>query len=95
MILDRTRISIKNDTTTGFSKLSIEKEIHGKTRNMRNIRNRKRRSGNVAATSNRKRSAINSENINRKIKRSERRESGRIRGHVKRSSRIQIARRCT
>jgi hypothetical protein len=77
-ILERTRILIKNDTKTKISKLSIGKEIHGKTRNMRNIRNRKGRSKNVAATSNIKRSGNNSDNINRKNKRSERRESGRI-----------------
>jgi hypothetical protein len=49
---------------------AAEKKIHGKTRNMRNTRNRKRWSRKNATTSNRKRSAIGSENIKRKIKRS-------------------------
>jgi hypothetical protein len=55
---------------------------------MRNIWNEEEGSRKCATTSNMKRSAIGSKNINRKRKRSKRRESGRIRGHVKRSSRI-------
>jgi hypothetical protein len=50
--------------------LGSGKKIHGKTRNMRNTRNRKRWSRKNATTSNRKRCAIGSENIKRKIKRS-------------------------
>jgi len=72
-ILNRTRVGIKNDMTARISKLGSGKEIHGKTRNMRNTRNQKRRSGKDATTSNRKRCAIGSENIKRKIERSKRR----------------------
>jgi hypothetical protein len=69
-ILNGTRVGIKNNTTTSISKLGSGKEIHGKTRNMRTTGNRTRRSRKDATTSNRKRSAIGSENIKRKIKRS-------------------------
>jgi hypothetical protein len=62
---------------------------------MRNIRNRKGGSRKSATTSNGKRSAIGSKNINRKRKRSKRRKRGRIRRHVKRSSRVQNPRGCT
>jgi hypothetical protein len=94
-VLNRTRINIKNDPTTRISELSSGKQIHGKTGNMRNIRNRKGGSRKSATTSNRKRSTISSKNTNRKRKRTKRRKRGRIRRHVKRSSRIQNPRRCT
>jgi hypothetical protein len=56
---------------------------------MRNIRNGKGVSGKSATTSNGKRSTIGSNNMNRKRKRMKGRKRGRIRRHVKRSSRIQ------
>jgi hypothetical protein len=39
-ILDRNRISIKENTTTRVSSLSDRKQIHSEARNKRNIRNR-------------------------------------------------------
>jgi hypothetical protein len=41
MILDITRMSIKDNTATRISNLSSGKQIHGKMRNMRNIGDRK------------------------------------------------------
>ena len=94
-ILDRTRVNIKDDTTTRISKLTGRKQIHGKSRNMSNIRNRIRRSGKMASTSNRKWSTISSEDMNRRIQRSKRGQSGRMRRHMKRSSRVQNPWGCT
>jgi len=94
-ILNRTRIGVKNDATTRVSKLAGRKQVHGKTRNMRNIWNKKGRSRKSAPTRNRERSTISSENTKRRIKRSKRGESRRIRSHMKRSSRIQNPRGCT
>jgi hypothetical protein len=37
--MDRARIYIKNGTTTGISNLTRGKRVHGKKRNMRNIKN--------------------------------------------------------
>ena len=94
-ILNRARVDIKNNTTTRISKLGGGREIHGKTRNMRNTRNRERRSGKSATTSNRKGCDIGSENVDREIKRSKRIQSRRIRRHMKRSSRVQNPQSCT
>src|SRR3954462_4634294 len=44
-ILNRARVDIKNNSTTRISKLGSGKQVHGKARNMRNTRNRERRSG--------------------------------------------------
>jgi hypothetical protein len=52
--------------------LTGRKQVHGKTRNMRNIRDRERRIRKSAPTRNRKRSTISSENTNRRIKGSKR-----------------------
>jgi hypothetical protein len=72
-ILDRTRISIKDNTTTRISNLSSGKQIHGKSRNKRNIGNKKGRSGKGVATSDRKGSAVSSKNRKRKLKRAKER----------------------
>ena len=71
-ILNRTRISVKNDATTRVSKLASRKQVHSKTRNMRNIRNKEGRSRKSALTRNRERSTISSENTKRRIKRTKR-----------------------
>jgi hypothetical protein len=71
-ILDKTRINIKDNTTTRISNLSNRKQIHGKVRNKRNTRNRKGRSRKGAMTSDRKGSAVSSKNKNRKLKRTKR-----------------------
>ena len=94
-ILNRARVGIKNYTTTRISKLGSAQEVHGKTGNMRNTRNRERRSGKDVSTSNRQRSAIGSKNIERKIKRSKRRQARRIIRHMKGSSRVQNPWGCT
>jgi hypothetical protein len=86
-ILNRTRISIEKDATTGVSNLTGRKQVHGKTRNMRNIRNIKR-SRKSSPTRDRERHAISSENTKRRIKRSKRGHDGRIKSHMKGSSRI-------
>jgi hypothetical protein len=72
MILDRNRISIKENTTTRVSSLSDRKQIHSKARNKRNIRNREGGSRESATAGDRKRSAIGSKNRKRKIKRTKR-----------------------
>jgi hypothetical protein len=94
-ILNKTRIGIENDATTGVSKLTGRKQVHSKTRNMRNIRNIKRGSRKSSLTRDRERRAISSYNTKRRIKRSKRGQNGRIRSHMKRSSRIQNPRGCT
>jgi hypothetical protein len=71
-ILDKTRINIKDNTTTRISNLSNRKQIHGKVRNKRNTKNRKGRSRKGATTSDRKGSAVSSKNKNRKLKRTKR-----------------------
>jgi hypothetical protein len=88
MILDIIRISIKDDTTTRISKLSSRKQIHGKTRNKRKIRDRKEGSRKGAMTNNRKISTISSKDIKRKLKRVKRGQYIRVRGHMERSSRV-------
>jgi hypothetical protein len=72
-ILNSTRISVKNDATTRISELASRKQVHLKTRNMRNIKNRKGGSRKGASTRNRERGTISSENTNR---RKERAKSG-------------------
>jgi hypothetical protein len=89
-ILNSTRISVKNDATTRVSELTSRELVHRKTRNMRNIRNRKRRSRKSAPTRDRKRGTISRENTDRRNKRVNSGQKRRIRGHMKRSSRIQI-----
>jgi hypothetical protein len=69
-----------------------EKQVHLKTRNMRNVRNRKRESRKGASTRNRKRGTISSENINRRNERVKNGQNRGIRGHMEGSSRIQIPR---
>ena len=71
-ILNRARVHIKNNSTTRIGKLGSGKQIHGKTRNMRNTRNRERQSGKSATTRNRKGCAIGSMNIEQEIKRAKR-----------------------
>jgi hypothetical protein len=90
--LNSTRISVKNDATTRISKLTSGKQVHLKTRNMRNIRNRERGSRKSASTGNRERGTISRDNMNRRNKRAKSRKNRRRRGHMKRSSRIQIPR---
>jgi hypothetical protein len=94
-ILNNTRVRIKNDATTRISELASRKQVHLKTRNMRNIRNRKGGSRKGASTRNRKRSTISSENINKRKERAKRGQNRRIRSHMEGSSRIQIPRGCT
>src|SRR3954467_15251448 len=91
-VLDNTRISIKNDATTRVSKLASREQIHLKKRNMRNIRNRKRRSRKGPQTRNRKRGTISRENTDRRRERTKSGQKRRLRGHMKGSSRIQIPR---
>jgi hypothetical protein len=88
MILDIIRIGIKDDTTTRISKLSSRKQIHGKTRNKRKIRDRKEGSRKDAMTNNRTISTISSKDIKRKLKRVKRGQHIRVRGHMERSSRV-------
>jgi hypothetical protein len=57
---------------------------------MRNIRNRERGSRKGVSTGNRKRGTISRDDTNRRNKRAKRRKNRRRRGHMKRSSRIQI-----
>jgi hypothetical protein len=71
-ILDRFRISIKENTTTRVSSLSDRKQIYSKARNKRNIRNREGGSRESATTGDRKGSVISSKNRKRKIKRMKR-----------------------
>jgi hypothetical protein len=92
MILNSTRIRVKNDTTTRISELASRKQVHRKTRNMRKVRNRKRGSRKGASTRNRKRGTIRSENINMRNERAKNRQNRGIRGHMEESSRIQIPR---
>jgi hypothetical protein len=91
-ILNSTRIRVKNDVTTRISELASRKQVHLKTRNMRNIRNRKGGSRKGASTRNRKRGTISSENINRRKERAKSGQNRRIRSLMEGSSRIQIPR---
>jgi hypothetical protein len=72
MILDRNRIRIKENTTTRVSSLSDRKQIHSEAMNKRNIGNKEGGSRESAMAGDRKRSAIGSKNIKRKIKRAKR-----------------------
>jgi hypothetical protein len=54
-ILNSTRIYVKNNATTRISELASRKQVHLKTRNMKNIRNKKGGSRKGASTRNRKR----------------------------------------
>jgi hypothetical protein len=92
MILNSTRISVKNDATTRVNELTSREQVHLKTRNKRNIRNRKRRSRKSAPTRDTKRCIISHENTDRRNERANSGQKRRIRGHMKRSSRIQIPR---
>jgi hypothetical protein len=69
MILNSTRISVKNDATTKVSELTSREHVHLKTRNMRNIRNKKRRSRKSAPTRDMKRGTISRENTDRRNER--------------------------
>jgi hypothetical protein len=89
------RISIENDATIGVSNLTGRKQVHGKTRNMRNSRNIKIRSRKGSPTRDKERRAISSDNTKRRIKRSKRGHDGRMRSYMKRISRIQNPRGCT
>jgi hypothetical protein len=71
-ILDRNRISIKENMTTRVSSLSDRKQIHSEARNKRNIRNRRGGSRESATTGDRKGSVVGSKNRKRKIKRTKR-----------------------
>jgi hypothetical protein len=71
-ILDRNRISIKENTTTRISSLSDRKQIHSEARNKRNIRNREEGSRKSATAGDRKESVVGSKNRKRKIKRTKR-----------------------
>jgi hypothetical protein len=71
------------------------KQVHGKVRNMRNIRNKKGRSRKSAPIRNRERVTINSENTKRRIKRTKRGHSGRIICHMERRFRIHNIQGCT
>jgi hypothetical protein len=88
-ILDRNRISIKENRTIRVSSLSDRKEIHSEARNKRNITNIKRGSRESATAGDRKGSAVRSKNRKRKIKRMKRRQRRRVRSHMKRGYRIQ------
>jgi hypothetical protein len=90
MILNSTRIRVKNDATTRISELASRKQVHLKTRNMGNIRNIKGGSRKGASTRNRKRGTISSEDINMRNKRAKSGQNRRIRSHREGSSRIQI-----
>jgi hypothetical protein len=90
MILNNTRISIKNDMTTRISELASRKQVYLKTRDMRNIRKGESRKG--ASIRNRKRGTISSENTNRRNERAKSGQNKRIRSHMEGSSRIQIPR---
>jgi hypothetical protein len=83
-------MSVKNDATTRFSELTSREQVHLKMRNKRNIKNRKRRSRKSAPTRDRKRGTISRENTDRRNERANSGQKRRIRGHMKRSSRIQI-----
>jgi hypothetical protein len=94
-ILNSTRISVKNNATTRISELASRKQVHLKTRNMRNIRNRKEGSRKGASTRNRERGTISSEYTNKRNERVKSGQNRRIRSHMEGSSRIQIPRGCT
>jgi hypothetical protein len=87
-ILNSTRISIKNDATTRISELASRKQVYLKTRNMRNIRNRKGGSRKDASTRNRERGTISSNNMNKRNDRAKSGQNRRIKSHMEGSSRI-------
>jgi hypothetical protein len=91
-ILNRTRLSVKNDATTRIGELASREKVHLKARNMRNIRDRERGSRKGASTRNRNRGTISRDNTDRRNKRPKSRQDRRLRGHMKGSSRIQIPR---
>jgi hypothetical protein len=91
-VLNSPRISVKNDATTRISKLTSRKQVHLKTRNMRNIRNTEKGSRKGASTRNRKRGTISRDNTDGRNKRAKSKKNRRRRSHMKRSSRIQIPR---
>jgi hypothetical protein len=72
-ILDRKRISIKENMTTRVGRLSDRKQIHSEARKKRNNRNREGGSRESSTASDMKGSAISSKNRKRKIKRTKRR----------------------
>jgi hypothetical protein len=76
--------------STRISELASRKQVYLKTRNMRNIRNKKGGSRNGVSTRNRKRGTINSENMNRRNERAKSGQNRRIGSHKEGSSRIQI-----
>jgi hypothetical protein len=88
MILNRTKIRIKNDTTIMISNLASREKLQVKLRYMRIRRHMKTRSIKSALVNNRKRSTINSLNWHRRMKRTQRIKMSRIMCHVKRSTRI-------
>jgi hypothetical protein len=88
MIMDRTSIKIKNDTTTMISDLAGRKELQVKLRHMRNRWHMKLGSVKSDMTNNRKRSTINSLNRHKRKKRIDRIKMSRVRYHVKGGSGI-------
>jgi hypothetical protein len=72
MIIDKTSIIIKNDTTTMISNLASRKEVQVKLRHMRNRRRVKMGSAKSAMTNNRNKSTINNLNRHRSRKRTHR-----------------------
>lgn len=61
MLLNGKRI--KTDVITKVTKLTNRNQVHGNSRNMSNIKHKKRRNSKSTSTSNRRRTTISCENV--------------------------------
>jgi hypothetical protein len=86
MILNITKIIVKNDTTVMVSNLSNRHKLYGQIGNKRNIRDMKRVRTKYALSSNRKRGTIGGMNSAMAIRRTHNRKMSRVRSHMKGSN---------